>query len=281
MLHPHFVRNAWIVVCALLLTACSDKKIELLSGLDERNANQVVAELLSQGLKAEKVKADDALSVLIPEADMAASVALITAKGLPNRSHQSLGDIFKKEGMISTPLEEHVRYIYALSQELEHTLSKIDYVLLSRVHIVLPEQIAPGQPIQPASAAVFIKHKKQLDPDTIEKKIRRIVAASVPSLYRNAEDKITVSFIEASQPEVQVKLRAYKDIILTQDTLPKLENYFLIAYGVLATLLFIMVFLLFQLIKLKSSNSALTATLAEHNKTAEKLSEQRQQEDNE
>ena len=279
MLHPHFVRNAWIVVCALLLTACSDKKIELLSGLDERNANQVVAELLSQGLKAEKVKADDALSVLIPEADMAASVALITAKGLPNRSHQSLGDIFKKDGMISTPLEEHVRYIYALSQELEHTLSKIDYVLLSRVHIVLPEQIAPGQPIQPASAAVFIKHKKQLDPDTIEKKIRRIVAASVPSLYRNAEDKITVSFIEASQPEVQVKLRAYKDIILTQDTLPKLENYFLIAYGVLAMLLTVLAFLLFQLIKLKSSNSTLTATLDEHNKTENSLAEPQQQED--
>lgn len=263
MFTPFLTRCIWRITFVLTLTACSDKKIELLSGLDERNANQVVAELLSQGLKAEKVKADDALSVLISETDMAASVVLLNAKGLPNRNHQSLGEVFKKEGMISTPLEEHVRYIYALSQELEHTLSKIDYVLLSRVHIVLPERIAPGQPIQPASAAVFIKHKRQLDPDTVEKKIRRIVAASVPSLYKDAENKITVSFIEASQSAPQVKLHTYKGIILTVDSLPKLQNYFTIAYAIFALMLIAIAFLAFKFFKLKQAHTVLSDRIVE------------------
>lgn len=231
-----------ISLFVLLLSACGEEEMELLSGLDENNANQVVAALLENGISARKMKVDDALSVMIVTSDMANSVAILNSRGLPNRKHESLGDIFKKEGMISTPLEEKARYIYGLSQELESTFSKIDNVLVSRVHIVLAERIAPGQPIQPASAAVFIKHTKALDPDTIEKKIRRIVAASVPSLAKDANNKITISFVEASQVEKEIELMKVKGFNVQADSAAELTSFIHIGYGVIAVLAVIMLF---------------------------------------
>ena len=95
------------------------------------------------------------------------AVRTLEAAGLPRVARATLGDTFRKEGVISTPLEERARYIYALSQELETTLSNIDGVIVARVHVVLPERVAPGEPVQPASASVFIKHDPRLDPDNI------------------------------------------------------------------------------------------------------------------
>jgi len=247
-------RIAFIIVLASFLSACGSKKIELLSGLDESNANDVVAALLMQGIQAEKIKVEETLSVFILEKNMVESVSLLSAKGLPNRSHQSLGEIFKKEGMISTPLEERARYIYGLSQELEHTLSRIDYVLLARVHIVLAERIAPGQPVQPASAAVFIKHKPELDPDTIANKIRRIVSGSVPSLAKNAESKIAISFVESSQERPEIELVDYKGIIVKLESIGKLKWRFYhtyIAYTIILILCLLSAFLAYKFLSFK------------------------------
>ena len=243
-----------------LLSSCGEKEIELLTQLDERNANLVVAALLSQGIQAKKIPGDEDFSILISEKKMAESVEILSAKGLPNLNRQTLGDIFKKEGMISTPLEERARYIYALSQELEYTLSTIDHVMLVRVHIVLPERIAPGQPIQPASAAVFIKHKAALDPDTVEKKVRRLVAASVPSLAKEAENKITISFVESEQKDPELELSLYKGAVVKSDSVAGLKSKFTIAYSLIGVLALGILALSFMLLKAKNAKSAQPAS---------------------
>jgi len=223
-------KTVFFLLLPIFLIACEEKKIELLSSLNEKNANEVVAALLDEGIKASKVKVDESFSVLIFEKNMAESIQSLNDKGLPNKNHQTLGEIFKKEGMISTPIEERARYIYGLSQELEHTLSKIDHVLIARVHIVLPDRIAPGQPIQPASAAVFIKHRANLDPDTIEYKIRRVVAGSIPSLEEGSESKITISFVESSKIDSPPKMVEYKGIIVRKEFLGDIATIHTINY---------------------------------------------------
>ncbi|MEY3202223.1 MAG: hypothetical protein RIR70_1773, partial [Pseudomonadota bacterium] len=97
----------------------------------------------------------------------------------------------------STPLEERARYLYALSQELEHTFSQIDGVLSARVHIVLPERLTPGDPLLPSSAAIFIRHVPQVDLGALEPRIRRMVANSIPGLNAGKTDQITVVFVPA------------------------------------------------------------------------------------
>lgn len=192
--------TALLTLC-LLLTGCG-QQTELFSGLSEQDANDVIASLAEQHIEADKHSAKTGIVVAVDSAEINRAVRVLDAAGLPRRARSSLGEIFKKEGVISTPLEERARYIYALSQELEATLSQIDGVVVARVHVVLPERVAPGEPVQPASAAVFIKHTAALDPDSVRGRIQQMVASSIPGMASGTgpdSRKFSLVFVPAAE----------------------------------------------------------------------------------
>lgn len=191
----------------LLLAGCGES-VELHRQLSEQEANEVIAELADKQIRAQKVPAKDGVIVRVRANDISRAVRTLEAVGLPKVTRSTLGDIFRKEGVISTPLEERARYIYALSQELEATLSNIDGVIVARVHVVLPERVAPGEPVQPASASVFIKHDPRLDPDNIRPRVRRMVASSIPGMTSAIDNtqKLTVVFVPAAAYQEQQQL---------------------------------------------------------------------------
>lgn len=192
--------TAGLMCLMLLLGGCSDET-DLFSGLSEQDSNDVIASLADQHIDARKRSEKTGVVISVPTGDINRAVRVLDAAGLPRRSRTSLGEIFKKEGVISTPLEERARYIYALSQELEATLSQIDGVIVARVHVVLPERIAPGEPVQPASAAVFIKHTAALDPDSVRGRIQQMVASSIPGMSGEPLDskKFAIVFVPAAE----------------------------------------------------------------------------------
>jgi type III secretion protein J len=210
--------------CALLLTlaltACGEQ-VELHSQLSEQDANEVIAELADKRIQAHKRPDKEGVTVLVEANAITRAVRVLDAAGLPRRSRSSLGDIFRKEGVISTPLEERARYIYALSQELEATLSQIDGVIVARVHVVLPERVAPGEPVQPASASVFIKHDADLDPDSVRPRVRRMVASSIPGMASAAdnESKLAVVFVPAVAYREQQSLAYFGPFLLPSEDL--------------------------------------------------------------
>ncbi|CRM89900.1 Low calcium response locus protein KA [Pseudomonas sp. 22 E 5] len=183
---------------ALMLTGCGES-VELHRNISEQEANEVIAELADKQIRAQKIPGKDGVAVRVNASDISRAVRTLDAAGLPRLARSTLGDVFRKEGVISTPLEERARYIYALSQELESTLSNIDGVIVARVHVVLPERVAPGEPVQPASASVFIKHDPRLDPDKINPRVRRMVASSIPGMASALDNtvKLTVIFVPA------------------------------------------------------------------------------------
>jgi type III secretion protein J len=89
---------------------------------------------------------------------MSRAIELLRRQGFPRERFTDLGQIFQKQGLISSPMEERVRYTYGLSQMLAETLTQIDGVLSARVLIVLPEEAAFGQKPAPSSASVFVKY---------------------------------------------------------------------------------------------------------------------------
>jgi type III secretion protein J len=188
----------WFLVLSLgLLLAGCNKDMELHTRLSEADANEVVAALIENAVPASKKTTKDGITVVIQEADIALAVQVLNARGLPRKDRTTMGEVFRKEGIISSPLEERARYIYALSQELEYTLSQIQGVIVARVHVVLPEKMAPGEPMQLSSAAVFIKHQAILDPDVASPKIKRMVASSIPGLADGEKDNIAIVFMPA------------------------------------------------------------------------------------
>ena len=145
------------------------------------------------------------VSVRVASENIERSVNILDAAGLPRKARTNLGEVFQKSGVISSPMEERARYIYALSQEVESTLAQIDGVVVARVHVVLPERIAPGEPVQPASASVFIKYHDTLDPDSIEPRIRRPVATSIPGPVGRDDRDLAIVFVPAKMYEDRVE----------------------------------------------------------------------------
>lgn len=237
----------FLLTVLFLLSGCREY-IELHKQMDEADANEVIAALVSKGVEAKKESKKEGFSVLIDEADMARAVNLLAAEGLPRRHKTSMGEIFKKEGVISTPLEERARYIYALSQELEYTLSQMQGVIVARVHVVLPERIAPGEPINPSSAAVFIKHEKDFDPDVYSARVRQLVASSIPGLWNDKQgndkqDKIAVVYSVAEKAEITTKWFWVGPFKVESESAAALKNTFISIFVLLPVLLIIFILL--------------------------------------
>lgn len=216
---PRLIKSLFLMLL-LCMTGCGEK-VELHGQLSEQEANEVIAELADKQVPAQKVPNKNGVSIRVRAEDISRAINSLTAAGLPRTTRTTLGDIFRKEGVISTPLEERARYIYALSQELEATLSNIDGVIVARVHVVLPERVAPGEAVQPASASVFIKHDARLDPDSIQSRVRRLVASSIPGMSTAIDNphKITTVFVPATAFQDKQQLLFFGPFLVPEERL--------------------------------------------------------------
>jgi len=187
--------NLSVLVLALLLAACS--KTELYSGLDERDANNMLAIMLDNGISAEKtVNAREGTYALqVDEPSFPKAVKLLREHGYPREKLATIDKIFNNDGLISSPTAERIRYIYALSQSVQETLNQIDGVLVARVHIVVPEKGAGSQQaMHPSSASVFIKYHPAYDLESMKSEIKLIVEKSIEGL---TYDKVSVVMVPA------------------------------------------------------------------------------------
>jgi type III secretion protein J len=187
----------WLGAAMLLLTGC-DKDATLHSGLEERQANLVMAALLDAGISCHKEPGEEGTwNVLCTEQRFAEAVNLLERLGLPQRSRQGVGEVFKKTGMISSPSEERIRFMDALAQDLARTISMIDGVVDARVHVVLPENDPFARNSLPSSAAVAIRSRWDADISDLVPSVKGLVKNAIEGL---AYDKIQVTIFKDSPP---------------------------------------------------------------------------------
>lgn len=181
------------VATACLLCACGTQ--DLYAQLDEQQANEMVAVLRNAGLDADKeAREGQNFAVVAPPSEFAHAITVLRAAGYPRDSFDSVGRVFKKDGFVSSPLEEHARLTHALSQEIANTLSHIDGVVVARVQLALPDKDPLVDKPQPAAAAVFIKHRAGVDLSGSVGQIKALVVNSVEGL---PYDNVTVALFAA------------------------------------------------------------------------------------
>jgi len=170
-----------VFILALLLVACNDEV--LYSELSEQEANEMVALMYAADMPAEKMLVKGgSYTVTTSKSAFPDATVLLRSQGLPREKFDTIGNVFKKEGFVSSPLEESARLNYALSQEISKTISSIDGVVMVRVNLAVPEKRSLGGERDAARAAVVIKHRPDVDLSSSVGKIKSIVINSVEGL---------------------------------------------------------------------------------------------------
>lgn len=184
---PAVFRRALLLLVSLLLVSCG--KVPLFSELGEEEANEIMAHLLEQRIECEKVAGKEGKWILqVTKEDFPLAMNTLQAIGLPREKLVKMGDVFQKSGLVSSPTEERIRFINALSQELADTMMKIDGVVAAKVHIALPNNDPLGDNKTPASAAVFIKYRAGYDVESASPNLKNLITKSVEGLtFENVE----------------------------------------------------------------------------------------------
>src|SRR5262245_51080348 len=160
--------------------------VELEHGLDERQANQVVALLEQNGVGADKEREQSgAFTIVIGRGDAARAFALLEANDLPRHGQKGLAETFGSGGILPSAVEERARLAAALASELERTLEAVPSVRTARVHLALPEPTPLGEGGDPRPTASVLLKAARSPASAMpisESEVRRIVAGAVHGL---------------------------------------------------------------------------------------------------
>ncbi len=217
-----FIVRALALAMFLFLFGCTE---ELYTNLPEKEINEMMAILINHGIACEKSPAAENMwNISVNRKHFAKAMKILMNNGFPRQNYASIGEVFKKSGLISSPSEERIRFIHALSQEVSETISNIDGVISARVHVVMPENNPFDEQFLPSSASVFIKHKPNTDVDQQVLKIKELVVNSIEGLeFKN----VTVAMFP-SRPDIYVAeaspLINYFGLKLTTDSAPALRR---------------------------------------------------------
>ncbi len=208
------------LACAVLL-ACAGgcARDELLHGLDERQANEVVVALDEGGLRAEKRRdegSEGAWRVEVAADRASAARRLLAERELPHPRPPGFGEVFGKGSVVPTATEERALFLHALSGELCRSVEAIDGVAEARVHLAIPaaDPMHTGPPMVPR-AAVLVKARPgaRARLEGTVPGIQALVAGAVIGLEHSAV-AVVLSEVTPGRAEGPGRARPYRTALL-------------------------------------------------------------------
>lgn len=125
-----------LLLLLLVLTQTGCKEQALLKGLNQTQANEVIALLQRNNIEAKKVDyGKTGYSITIAPVDMPAAVDLLKMHDLPAPPRMEISQVFPTDALVSSPRAEKARLYSAIEQRLEQSLQTLNGVLSARVHV--------------------------------------------------------------------------------------------------------------------------------------------------
>lgn len=176
------IRSKWalagLAASLLLLVGC--QKARLLEGLNEHQANEVVAVMLHNNIAAHKRNSGKAsYAVEVADADLAQAIDLVRHHDLPSKAPTQIAQAFPAEAMVSTPLSERARLYSAIEQRLEESLAAMTGVRKAHVDVsydlrtsggISQNQIPDGMRL-----AAVIVHEPGIDELVLVQSVKRFL----------------------------------------------------------------------------------------------------------
>jgi len=170
-----------LVLCAIfVLTGCKEV---LYSNLAEADANEMTTILQTSGVDVSRKRDKDGVyEILVAPEDVARASSLLIGNGLPRKKFVSMDQVFDAQGLVGSPFEERVRYIFALEEKLTEHLVSIHGVRDARVSISIPEKSRFGKETTKSSASIILHHEPQFIVNGAVPKIKTLVASAIQNL---------------------------------------------------------------------------------------------------
>ncbi|WP_258089448.1 EscJ/YscJ/HrcJ family type III secretion inner membrane ring protein [Serratia liquefaciens] len=118
----------------LLLVGCKEQ--ELLKGLDQTQANEIISLLQSNNIDVKKSEVDkQGYSISVGRLDFSTAVDLMRIYDLPSKPRLQIAEMFPSDSLISSPRAEKARLYSGIEQRLEQSLLVLKGVVAARVHV--------------------------------------------------------------------------------------------------------------------------------------------------
>ena len=130
--------------------------VPVFTDLSAADAAAITEELASKGTAYEL--ADGGSTVLVPQQDVYQLRLDLSAAGLPE-SGEAGYELLDRQGITTSEFRQRVDFQRALEGELAKTISAIDGVDATTVHLVIPEQALFSEDARQPSASVLVKSR--------------------------------------------------------------------------------------------------------------------------
>lgn len=176
----------WGLLLCLALVGC--RQPNLLEGLDQQQANEVLSVLQRNNIAAVKVDAGKSgYAVKIDQLDLPAAVDLLNLYSLPSRPRLQVAEMFPADSLVASPRAEKARLYSALEQRIEQSLGVLEGVVSARVHVSYDLDAGEGgRKPSPIHLSAVVLHERDVEPQLLITDIKRFLKNSFAGVvYEN------------------------------------------------------------------------------------------------
>ena len=184
------MRKALLILClsgTLLLTGC--ERQDLLNGLDQHQANEIIAVLQRNNIEANKKdQGKTGFSIAVNKTDFPAAVDLLRVYNLPSKPRVEISTMFPSDSLVSSPRAEKARLYSAIEQRLEQSLQAIDGVVSARVSVSYPVDSPESKDDSglPMHLSTIVVYERDIDPQLLISDVKRFLKNSFDNVsYEN------------------------------------------------------------------------------------------------